>query len=70
MFLDKRQLFHVGFLDPMQVHVKSCRGEDGFKIDHTFAVVEEAMTGFLKLGKIDILLAYNIGYVLAGIIFQ
>jgi hypothetical protein len=53
----------------MQVHVKSCRGDDRYKVEGTLAMVEEAMTGFLKLGKTDILLAYNIGYVLAGIIF-
>ena len=53
----------------MQVYVKSCRGDDGYKVAGTLAMVEDAMTGFLKLGKTDILLAYNIGYVLAGIIF-
>jgi hypothetical protein len=45
---DKAKCYHIGFMDPIVVKQKTCRGDKGYDKAHMTEVVTTVVKGFLK----------------------
>jgi hypothetical protein len=63
-----KKLFHIGFLDPMIVNERTCRGDLGYDKAHMTDVVTMVVKGFIEQGKKNIFLAYNCEYMFSSFI--
>jgi hypothetical protein len=47
----RKKLFHIGFLDPIIVNKKTCRGNIGYDKAHMIGAVTTAVKAFLEEKK-------------------
>jgi hypothetical protein len=67
-YCDKAKLFQIGFLDPIIVNEKTCRGDVGYDKAHMTGMVTIAIKAFVEQKKMNILLDYNCRYVFSSFI--